>query len=589
MHALVVDAQLQATTYQQPKKYWDAVARPSPEGQMFKDAADGEVKFMYDEKVVREIDCRTLRNNELVMNIDWVPLMKFDEHGNASRARMRLTPKGFEQQAGLDYDIHGITSPVAQRSTVLTILALIVKLRLKTRQYDVTKAFLMGQLKERICCKLPPGYNDPTKLKFGPHTVWELLRPIYGMKQASANFFTKLGEVLVSAGYVQLKTDSCVFYRRHKSGYIIFSTWVDDLLIGYSSEEMLAHLSDTLTAHFGIRDEGVMKYALGMNIEYDPAEGVMKLSHKSYLKKLMASNGFDKLAKHATAIPMQPSTKLRKEQCPSPEEYDAEMHQKFRQGLGGLVHLANWTHPEIAYAVSTLSQFMANPGKAHMDALVGLYKYVYGAADTEMIFRRRPRDSEKDPVIITLLSDADYAADVDTRRSRTGVAMYIDLCLMHWRSRLQQSVSLSTAESEFMALGDAVQSGIWLQNLLQELGIPFVEKTVIFCDNQAAVAIGHNPSHAKYAKHIDIRWFFVRDMVKAGRFDIVYINTDENIADIFTKALAKPKLLKFRDELFGTGPILEELIVSDLGKLRTITQMTDMDIDEDKAAEFGKR
>ena len=214
---------------------------------------------------------------------------------------------------------------------------------------------------------------------------------------------------------------------------------------------------------------------------------------------------------------------------------------------------------------------------------------MYGAADTEMIFRRRPRGSEKDPVIITLLSDADYAADIDTRRSRTGVAMYIDLCLMHWRSRLQQSVSLSTAESEFMALGDAVQSGIWLQNLLQELGIPFVEKTVIFCDNQAAVAIGHNPSHAKYAKHIDIRWFFVRDMVKAGRFDIVYINTDENIADIFTKALAKPKLLKFRDELFGTGPILEELIVSDLGKLRTITQMTDMDIDEDKAAEFGKR
>ena len=136
LHALVVDAQMKATTYQQPKKYWDAIARPAPEGGMFQEAADGEVKFMYEEKVVREIDARTLQNNELVMNIDWVPLMKFDEHGNASRARMRLTPKGFEQQAGLDYDVHGITSPVAQRSTVLCILSLIVKLRLRTRQYD---------------------------------------------------------------------------------------------------------------------------------------------------------------------------------------------------------------------------------------------------------------------------------------------------------------------------------------------------------------------------------------------------------------------------------------------------------------------
>ena len=284
---------------------------------------------------------------------------------------------------------------------------------------------------------------------------------------------------------------------------------------------------------------------------------------------------------------MQPGTKLRKEQCPSPDEYDAERHAKYRQGLGGLVHLANWTHPEIAFAVSTLSQFMANPGKAHMDALIALYKYVAGAAETEIEFRVR-RHNERDPVIVTLLADSDYAADLDTRRSRTGVAMYIDLCLVHWRSRLQSSVSLSTAESEFMALGDAVQSGIWLQNLLQELGVEYVLKSTIFCDNQAAVAIGHNPSHAKYAKHIDIRWFFVRDMVKAGRFNIVYINTDENIADIFTKPLAKPKLLKFRDELFGVGYILEELINSDLTKLRTITQLTDMDIDESMAAPFGK-
>ena len=176
-----------------------------------------------------------------------------------------------------------------------------------------------------------------------------------------------------------------------------------------------------------------------------------------------------------------------------------------------------------------------------------------GAVDRALVFK---------PWVLLLsqwfgYSDSDYAADV-SRRSRTGYAWYFCGNLISWCSKLQHSVSLSTAESEYQALCAAAQEFIWLQRLFTEMGLLTVVKPMLYSDNKACIAIANNPVMHKYTKHIDVRLHFIRELLQRDVLKVTYIETKENVADIFTKGLGKALFCKFRDCLFSlraVGPI----------------------------------
>ena len=136
--------------------------------------------------------------------------------------------------------------------------------------------------------------------------------------------------------------------------------------------------------------------------------------------------------------------------------------------------------------------------------------------------------------------DADYAGDVDTRRSTTGYIYILNGGAISWSSRRQQTVAASTTEAEYMAAAEAVKEGLWLRKLLADIGMGL--KTItINADNQSALKLLKNPVTSLRSKHIDVLYHFARERVMRNEVEFEYVPTEYNVADVFTKALPEAK------------------------------------------------
>ena len=205
--------------------------------------------------------------------------------------------------------------------------------------------------------------------------------------------------------------------------------------------------------------------------------------------------------------------------------------------VGGLMFAACVTRPDIMCAVGKLAQFTSNPSSKHLLAAKRVLRYLQGTRNRGIIYR-------PPPMRLTGYSDADWAGDIDSRRSTTGYVVMLNGGAIAWRSHRQPTVALSTMEAEYMALTEAAKELKWLRTLLGELGYKNnnnSEATVLHSDNQSAIALAKNPvSHAR-AKHIDIRHHFIREAIQDNIIWVQYIPTSEMTADSLTKALSRDK------------------------------------------------
>jgi hypothetical protein len=150
--------------------------------------------------------------------------------------------------------------------------------------------------------------------------------------------------------------------------------------------------------------------------------------------------------------------------------------------------------------------------------------------------------------------DSDWAGDKYTRISTTGHVFYIDTMPISWLSKSQKSVACSSCEAEYIALSSAAQEGVYLLHLLQEMDINVKTPIVIAQDNQGSIAMAENPVHHSKAKHIDIRYHFVRELVEDNKIKLQYVRSADNTADILTKPLEKTKHNTHRDKILELVP-----------------------------------
>ena len=194
-------------------------------------------------------------------------------------------------------------------------------------------------------------------------------------------------------------------------------------------------------------------------------------------------------------------------------------------------YAAGGTRPAIAYAVSTIAKFCHRPTELHMTAAKRVLRYLKQTRDLNLTY---VKDS---PEAIIGYSDADWAGDVQDRRSSSGNVFLLGGGAITWSSRKQSSVALSTVEAEYMALSVAMQEAVWLRQLQEELGVTEAGHRLIFEDNQGAISMAKNPVFHKRTKHVQIRYHFVREAVEQGTITLEYCRTDEMMADSFTKLL----------------------------------------------------
>ena len=229
------------------------------------------------------------------------------------------------------------------------------------------------------------------------------------------------------------------------------------------------------------------------------------------------------------STPLPAYLKLSKNDCPKSDEEKAAMAKiPYASACGSLMYAMVATRPDIAYAVGVVSRYISNPGKKHWDAVKSILRYLSGTVDWQLCYGRGE-------LSIVGYVDSDYAGCVDNRRSTTGWIYTFAGSAISWRSVLQDCMSISTTEAEYVAASEACKEAIWLTRLVGDLGLE-QKIPVLHCDSQSAIALAKNPVFHAKTKHIDVRHHFVQECLAEKRIDMVKIHTTENTADALTKS-----------------------------------------------------
>lgn len=467
----------------------------------------------------------------------WVLKVKRDEDGSIDRFKARLVAQGYSQTKGVDYD--EVFSPVARYTSIRTLLALGNAHDLEIHQMDVKTAFLNGSLDCDIYMSQPEGFVDPNR----PDYVCKLNKSIYGLKQSARCWNVTLDQYLQSAGYRKSDADGCIYTKtvREASGRIIFvilGVYVDDIVPVSNDIELLNAEKAALCERFDMVDQGEIHYLLGMSIKRDRKSRTLTISQPAYLQKVVERFGMKNSKPVST--PLEHGKKFHKLDS-NEEPFDVQTYQ---QAIGCLTHASTTTRPDIAVAVGMLAQYASEPSTDHWSGVKRVLRYINGTLNYGLKFTVNQEVPE-----LVAYADADWAGDIDTRRSTSGYVFQFGGCTVSWSSKRQPTVAKSSTEAEYVALSSATQEAVWLRRLMKDLGKTVDKSTTIYEDNQGAQELARNPKYHNRTKHIDICHHFVRERVVTNEVNVVYCPSEDMVADIMTKALSKYTYQRLRDML----------------------------------------
>ncbi|KAM3964295.1 uncharacterized protein ACR2FA_001787 [Aphomia sociella] len=500
----------------EPSCYKEAIR--SSDGELWRHAMDSEIHSLKENKTWILVD---LPKGRKAIPCKWVYKVKLNVDGSVEKYKARLVIKGYTQKKGVDYD--QTFSPVARMATIRSVLAVAANEQMPMMQFDVSTAFLYGNLNEEIYMRQPEGYEDESG------RVCLLQKSLYGLKQAPRCWNKHILDYFKEIGLKVADADPCLFTKNTSSGKLIVTLYVDDGLVAASNKTLIDNFLKDLKTKFSITTKPV-SYFLGIEIKV--REDGIKIHQKSYVNKILRRFGMESCRPVITPIV--------KDMSQNKDRVDMEnMLKNYRHIVGALAYLMVATRPDIAYAVSVASRSLEKPTGDDCVKLKRILRYLQYTPDMGILYKKNYKKG-----VIECYSDADHGGDIDTGRSTTGLI----LCMyaggaVSWMSQRQTSVAISTTEAEVVAASEAARECIWLCRVLSQLTV-LEYPPILQVDNEAAVRLAENPEFHKRTKHIRIRHFFVRELVTNGELQIARVCSEMQLADIFTKALPRPRLEK---------------------------------------------
>lgn len=481
---------------------------------------------------------------------------KRDADGKICRYKARWVAKGFLQVFGVDFD--KTTSPTARLETIRVLFHICASLDLDLRQFDVKSAFLHGKLTDPLFMEQPTGFEEEGKP--AKDFVWMLMKGLYGIKQGGRVWNDEMNGAMGDWAFHRVNVEYCLYCRQTQAGFILVAVHVDDFLSVASSTAINDEFENQLRSRWEItKSDG--SHILGIHVIRDRKRRHIHLSQTAAIDKV--AKEFGQLDARAVSTPMDPNVKLSRAQEPISEEEKREMSKlRYRELVGSLVYFACATRPDIAYAVTKVSAFVNNPGKAHYDAAVRILRYLKHTrlyvltlgAGTDYT----GRVSQANSVRLVGMTDSDFAGCLDTRRSVSGYCFALGSGAVSWSSRKQDIVTTSTTEAEYVAAFNATKEAVWLRQVLREIGFAQDQPTIIGADNQGAITLSEQQCHHQRTKHIDVDYHYTRERITRRDITLNYVRSHDNVADIFTKPLGTTSFVRLRKRLGVSLPSEEE-------------------------------
>ena len=516
-----------------PESFIEAMTRP--DGPKWREATDGEIQSLIENGTWELVE---LPPDKKAIGSRWVFRIKRKADGEVDRYKARLVAKGYSQRPGIDFD--EVFAPTTRWAALRIILANGALEGAYIESVDISNAYLNGVLDNstEVYMKQPEGYHQGDQ-----NRVCRLKKGLYGLKQGGRLWYERLGEVLQGMGFKRLQSDNSVYIWMSNGVKVIIPVFVDDLTLVSKSKDAIDRVKSQLAATFKLKDLGPTSWLLGVQVIYDREKRTLQLSQRQYIVDLLKRFGMTDCKPVAT--PMVPGSRLSKAMGPSSPSEKEEMQKiPYLNAIGALNYLAICTRPDISYAVGCLARYSGDPGPMHWTAVKHVMRYLKGTMDLKLTYS--PSNIDRS---FQTWTDADHGGNPDNGKSTSGYMLKIGTGVVSWSSKLQNIVALSTTEAEFVAATSAGTEVVWTRNFLRELGLEVDGPSDIYIDNQSALSVAKNPEHHGRMKHLDLRFFWLRDAVSQKVISISYIPTGDMTADLLTKALSRQLVEKHRREM----------------------------------------
>ena len=353
-----------------------------------------------------------LPRGKTTVECKWVFTIKYNANGFVERYKARLVAKGFTQTYGIDYS--ETFAPVAKLNTIRVLLSLAANLDWPLQQLDVKNAFLNGDLEEEVYMDSPSDFESQFSQK-----ICKLQKSLYGLKQSPRAWFERFAQFIKKLGYSQCQSDHTLLVKHSSEGKMaVLIVYVDDIVITGDDYREINNLKASHAGEFEIKDLGSLKYFLGMEVARSK-KGIV-VSQQKYILDLLKETGM--MGCRPANTPIDPNQKLQSEGNGDP--VDTTRYQRL---VGRLIYLSH-TRPNIAFAVSLVSQFMQSPHEEHLEVVQRILRYLKSTPGRGLFFKKTGQQA------IEVFTDADWAGSIMDQKSTSGYCKFVWGNLVTWRS-----------------------------------------------------------------------------------------------------------------------------------------------------------
>ena len=514
VHPLFLKAKSEASKEDNPN-WWQAMRGPFAEE--FWKAAVVELETLEGMGAWDVIDQTDEMN---VIDSTWAFKLKRYPDGLIKKFKARFCARGDQQIEGVDF--FETYAPVVQWTTVRLMLILEILLDLKSKQGDVTAAFLHADLEEgeEVYVKMPKGFTKPGK-------VLKLRKTLYGLRQSPRAFWKYMVEKMEICGMPQSELDPCLFIGKK----VIKICYVDDLLFWARDEKDIHDLAMKLReVGVDLEQEDDAAGFLGVRLERDPDTGLLEMKQTGLIDRVLDALGLDVGTVNGKATPAE-NAPLTKDEDGDPASGDFN----YASVVGMLLYLAGHSRPDITYAVNCAARYMFCPRRSHEEALKRIGRYLKATRHRGLVVNPVcDKDGNIDVLQIDNYPDADFAGmygyekptDPASSKSRTGFTITVAACPVLWVSKLQTETALSTMEAEIVALSHSCKELFPVMDMVESLGPalgipagPTTMKVSIHEDNAGALILAQKlpPEYTPHSKHYHTKTIWFREeIVKRG-------------------------------------------------------------------------
>jgi hypothetical protein len=507
---------------------WDQAMADQEHVEEWRQAIDVEVRALEQMETWEEVPKSEAQTK--ILPGTWVLRVKRNPDGRIKKYKARYCVRGDLQEGEFD-----TFAPVVAWTTIRLLLILALTLEWYTCSVDFSSAFVQAVLDDPVWIHLPRGFRSIN----GLNTCLRLKKSLYGLSMAPKLWYEHLKKAILSLGLHQSNEDPCLFIGDN----LFFAQYVDDVILVAPTEDIIDQLIASLRSlGFELTKEDSLCEYLGIKFERNDEQGTFTLTQTGLIDKILEATGLTNCNPNHVPCAMQALGS-------DPEGEPMQETWSYPSIVGMLLYLCTNTRPDISFAVSQVARFSSNAKQSHAKAIKTLVRYLSSTKQFGMIIKPTKE------MALDLYVDADFAGlhrrepdhIPDSVRSRSGYIVQLAGCPLVWKSQLQTELSMSTLEAEYSALSYSLRTLLPLKRLLIEVvsALPITASLIptikarAFEDNQGAYYLATNKRITNRTKYFLVKYHWFWSHHERNEFVVYKIDTQEQLADYFTKGLSR--------------------------------------------------